>query len=151
MGEVGGVARRLIAGDTGGGSDGQHVPSLRRRRLMRRPRRRQMHYYASGLHDGTVLAAYPIRKPAPRIMRRDGMRVDADGITQHRQSAGEWLRDDGDERRFRFQDILANALNSRRALRELVLPQLEALAAEVAALRAEVARLNESRPSQANR
>lgn len=118
---------------------------------MRRPRRRQMHYYANGLYDGTVLGAYPIRKPAPRIMRRDGMRVDADGVTQFHPGAGEYLRDCSDDRRFRFQDILANALNSRRAIRDLVLPQLASLAAEVAALRAEVARLIESRAPQANR
>ena len=37
-----------------------------------------MYYFARSLYDGTVLAAYTIRKPHPRIMKRDGLRVDAD-------------------------------------------------------------------------
>jgi hypothetical protein len=44
----------------------------------------------------------------------------------------------------RFQDIIANRLNTRRALRELVLAPLAELQAEVARLRLEVARLSES-------
>lgn len=101
---------------------------------MRRQRRRPMHYLASSLYDGTVLAACPIRKPSKRIMKRDGLRVDADGVTQ------ESLRDGREltrvENRTRFQDIIAVNLNVRRTLRELVLPDLKAVLDEVRLLRA---------------
>lgn len=108
---------------------------------MRRPRKRALHYLASSLHDGTVLGACPIRKPATRIMKRDGMRTDADGITKELSRAGRELSDCRYEGRIRFQDIIANRLNTRRALREIVLVPLKKLHAEVVTLREEVARL----------
>jgi len=43
-----------------------------------------------------------------------------------------------DPGRFRFFDLLANRLNTRRAVREIVTPELEALQKEVAELRVEV-------------
>ena len=104
-------------------------------------RRRTMHYTASSLHDGTVLAAYPMRKPAPRIIKRDGLRIDADGVTIEYGGAGEELTHH--EGRFRFQDIIANSLNSRRAIRDLVLPPMAELHREITALRAEVAELKD--------
>ena len=47
-----------------------------------------MHYLASTLHDGTVLAAYPIRKPSKRAFKEDHLRVDADGVTIEHAGAG---------------------------------------------------------------
>ena len=94
---------------------------------MRSPRKRALHYSAISLHDGTILAAYPMRKPAPRIMRRDGMRTDADGVTRTFPGAGHELSDVRNESRMRFQDIIANRLNTRRALRELVVAPLAEL------------------------
>lgn len=111
---------------------------------MRSPRKRALHYSAISLHDGTILAAYPMRKPAPRIMKRDGMRTDADGVTRTFPGAGHELSDVRNESRMRFQDIIANRLNTRRALRELVVAPLAELQAEVARLRLEVARLSAS-------
>lgn len=108
---------------------------------MPRPRKRAQHYSVSSLHDGTVLAAYPMRKPAPRIMKRDGLRADADGVTRELARAGRELSDSTYEGRFRFQDIIANRLNTRRAIRELVIAPLAELHAEVTALRAEIALL----------
>lgn len=111
---------------------------------MRRPRspKRPMHYLVRRLNDGTVLAACPIRRPAPRIMKRDGLRVEADGITRVHSGAGKELSDWNNETRFRFQDIIATNLNTRRAIRELVLGPLIELRKEMAELRAEVDRLH---------
>ena len=111
---------------------------------MRRPRKRALHYSASSLHDGTVMAACPMRKPAPRIMKRDGMRTDADGVTQEFTRSGQELSDWNYEGRLRFQDIIANRLNTRRALRELVVVPLTEIHAEIAALREEVASLRQA-------
>lgn len=111
---------------------------------MKRPRRRKMHYHASSLHDGTVFAAHPIRKPAPRILKRDGFRIDADGVATEFTRNGQELSDWNNETRFRFQNIIAINLNTRRAIRELVLPQIAAIADEISALRAEVSALREA-------
>lgn len=111
---------------------------------MRRPRRRKMHYYASSLHDGTVIAAFPIRKPAARILKRDGFRIDADGVATEFTRNGRELSDCRNETRCRFQNIVATSLNTRRAIRDLILPELAALHEEVANLRAEIADLSEA-------
>jgi hypothetical protein len=111
----------------------------------RRPRRRPMTYRVSTLHDGTILAACPERKPARRIMKRDHCRIDADGVLSDISRNGKELRDWHYEGRFRFQDIIANRLNARRAIRELVLPELAALRAALTALRSDLARLEELR------
>lgn len=106
---------------------------------MRRPRRRQMHYLASTLRDGTVLASHPIRKPAPKVMKRDHLRIDEDGVTIEHSSGGQELTHA--ENRFRFQDLIAARLNTRRAIRELVLPVFAELRREIKLLRAEVGQL----------
>jgi hypothetical protein len=85
-----------------------------------------------------------MRKPAPRIMKRDGMRTDADGVTQEFTRAGRELSDWNYEGRLRFQDIIANRLNTRRALRDLVVVPLTEIHAELAALREEVASLRQA-------
>lgn len=110
---------------------------------MRLPRkkRRPMHYHVVSLYDGTITAAMPKRKPAPRVMKRDGLRVDPDGVIKEWLGAGQELSDWNNESRFRFQNIIATNLNTRRAIRELVLPVLAELREEIAALRAEVAEL----------
>jgi hypothetical protein len=109
--------------------------------MKERLRRRSMYYSASSLHDGTVLAAYPMRRPAPRILKRDGMRIDVDGVTSEWGDSGRDLSNWEVENRFRFQDIIANRLNTRRAIRELVLAPLTEMQCEISALREEVGRL----------
>jgi len=110
---------------------------------MRRTRRRALHYSAHTLYDETVLAAYPVRKPSPQRIKRDHLRIDADGVAIDFSGAGRELSDVHNDTRMRFQNIIATNLNTRRALRALVLPPLQELQAEVAALRAEVAALRQ--------
>lgn len=102
---------------------------------MRKPRRRPTYYEASTLYDGTVLAAVPQRRPSPRILRRDHHPPDEDGVFQSSPRNGKELSDPRYDGRTRFQDIIATNLNTRRALRELVLPAIAELHAEIAALR----------------
>lgn len=108
---------------------------------MPRTRRRQTYYAVHLLHDGTVIAAYPVRKPCPRILKRDGMRIDEDGRAIEFSRNGVEIGDPGNPTRMRFQDILAVNLNSRRAIRERAGGPLDELCREIRALRAEVAEL----------
>lgn len=110
---------------------------------MRRPRRKPMHYSASSLFDGTVLAAYPVRKPAPKVIKRDNLRIDDEGVCVEWLRSGKELSDVNNDTRTRFQDIIATSLNTRRALREIVLPELAALREEVAAVRSHLERIEQ--------
>jgi len=50
--------------------------------------------------------------------------------------------DSHDPGRFRFFDIMANRLNMRRAVREIVLPEIKALRDEIQELRQEIRALS---------
>ncbi|MFO0829678.1 MAG: hypothetical protein U0572_16175 [Phycisphaerales bacterium] len=115
---------------------------------MRRKRRRPVYYLATALNDGTVLAACPIRKPMQREMDRRGDRLDADGVAQESMRDGRELGNWDDPGRIRFLDIIANNLNTRRAIRALVVKPLKELAEEVARLRSEVAALERNLKAQ---
>ena len=91
---------------------------------MQRQRRRPMHYSVIGLYDGTVKSAYPVRKPIPKIIKRDKIQIDEDGVCSEWMGAGKELSDVYNETRTRFQDIIATRLNTRRAIREMILPCL---------------------------
>ena len=92
---------------------------------MRRQKRRPMHYIAICLFDGTVTAAYPVRKPTPKRIKQGNLKIDIDGICDNGwYRDGKELSDAHNENRFRFQDIISNRLNTRRAIRELVIPEL---------------------------
>jgi len=100
---------------------------------MRKQRRRKMHYKASSLFDGTVLWAFPVRKPTPKIIKRDNLKIDEEGVCVEWLRSGKELSDVNNDIRTRFQDIIATSINTCRALREVVLPELAALRDEVAA------------------
>ena len=108
---------------------------------MRRPQRRPMYYWASSLLDGTVLGTFPMRKPLPKVIKREHLKIDEDGICKESLDPGKWLCDDTRSNRFRFQDIVANRHNTRRAIRELALPELAAIREEVAAMRSQLDRI----------
>lgn len=110
---------------------------------MPKPRRRPMYYSASSLHDGTLIAACPMRRPAPRLLKERGKTIDADGVMEESSRNGKELSDSRNEGRFRFQEVITNRLNTRRAIRELLLKPLADLQSEVAVLQAEVAHLTE--------
>ena len=72
---------------------------------MRRPRRRPIYYSTIALRDGTVLSAYPQRKPAQRIMKRDGIRIDADNVFREIDISGDFMSDANNQGRTRFLQI----------------------------------------------
>ncbi len=108
---------------------------------MRRERRRALHYLANSLCDGTVLAAYPIRKPTPKVMKRDHLAVDEDGVCREWLDTGSGLAISQDAGRFRFMDIISANLNTRRAIRHLVLPRLAVLQQQVEAVQGQLDRI----------
>jgi hypothetical protein len=91
---------------------------------MRRQKRRPTYYSTICLHDGAVIAVYPVRKPIPKTIKRDKLRIDEDGVCHEIVEAGKELSDVHNEVRMRFQDIIATRLNTRRAIREIVCPLL---------------------------
>ena len=91
---------------------------------MRRPPRRLMHYTSLTLHDGTVLSAWPIRKPPPSVLKRQCIPVDPEGVLHEYARAGKEISDVNNNERWRPQTVLAMNLNVRRALRDIVLPEL---------------------------
>jgi len=80
---------------------------------------------------------YRLRK----ALWRDKLRVDPDGVTIEHAGSGSQLRDVHNETRTRFQDLIAANLNTRRAIRAMVLPALADLQSEVRALRAQLDRI----------
>ena len=97
---------------------------------MRRKKRRPKHYCRISLCDGTILAAYPVRKPTPKVQKRDKTLIDSDGISDRgRYDSG--MSYSTSENRFRFQNIMASRLNTRRAIREIVMPEINEVQKEL--------------------
>jgi hypothetical protein len=109
---------------------------------MRRPRRRPMHYTAFSLYDGTVIAARPIRKPIFRTKRQEEAAIDQDGVCQEWLEAGKELSDINNEGRTRFLDIISTRLNTRRAIREMVIPHLVKMESDIEELRKQIEQLH---------
>lgn len=108
---------------------------------MGRQRRRPMYFTVHRLHDGTVLASYPIRKPSKQELKSERMRIDPDGVAREWADNGRNLSDVNNDTRTRFQDIIATNLNTRRAVRELVEPRLAETLEEIGKLRAQLDRI----------
>ena len=99
-----------------------------------------MYFCAHALHDGTVVAAYPIRKPSPQELRDRRIPIDPEGVA--REFAHVWKDISVDNQtRTRFQSVIATDLNTRRALRELVLPALDEALEKIQALQSQLDRM----------
>ena len=108
---------------------------------MGRQRWRPMYFSAHTLNDGTVLAAFPIRKPSKQALKQNHARIDPDGVARVFADAGKDLSDVRNETRTRFQDIISTNLNTRRAIRKLVLPCLAETQEEVGKLSSQLDRI----------
>ncbi len=94
----------------------------------RRARRRKIHYTTSGFGDGSVISAGPQRKPSAKKIKERGYHIDEDGVfNESFYSPSEWVSWELHQR-VKAVTVLANRINTRRALRELVLPEIAALA-----------------------
>lgn len=100
--------------------------------MRRKPRRRPVHYCATGYRDGAVVACFPERKPSDRRIKEYGLRIDDDLVSREIfygcDNFAEWELDF----RVRVSDLLANRLNMRRTTRDLILPELASIHAALA-------------------
>lgn len=79
--------------------------------------------------DGSVFGCGPERKPATRRIKEEGIRIDEDGVFREYLYSADGMRSWTAEQREKASTILANRLNTRRAIRELVVPELAELKA----------------------
>lgn len=92
--------------------------------MARKPRRRPIHYTTFAYADGAVTSCTPERKPLPKRIKQDGLHIDDDFVCKEYLSAPDDFGRAPDELRVRFSDILANRMNMRRAIRDIVIPVL---------------------------
>jgi hypothetical protein len=110
-----------------------------------------MHYTSLGLHDGTVLSAWPIRKPPRRVFKRECSPIDPEGVVKEHTRTGEEISSVDNTERWRPQTVIAINLNVRRALRELVLPRLAETLGKVESLKGQLDRIEALLSSERNR
>jgi hypothetical protein len=79
----------------------------------------------------------------PKVIKRDNLRIDDDGVCREWLRAGQELSDPNIETRFRFQNIIATNLNTRRALREITIPRLAELQAEISTVRTQLGHIEQ--------
>ncbi len=107
----------------------------------RKPRRRMVYSYTFGFHDGAVIGAGPNRKPSEKRVKSDGLWIDDDSVFQeYLYSPTDWCSWEP-EKRTKTVEVLANRLNTRRAIRELVLPELRSLHQSIELLRDQLDRI----------
>ncbi len=112
--------------------------------MQRKQRRRPVHYHVTSFRDGAVMACLPVRKPSPKRIKEDGIRVDPDLVTDEGYYAVSQFPGWPEEIRIRNCDLLANRMNVRRAIRDLVIPELAKIESAMLKLNERLDRLAES-------
>ena len=98
----------------------------------KKPRRRDVYSVAFVFPDGSAFACAPQRKPSSKRLKDDDAYVDEDFVfREQRYGPDEWVSWPVDHRR-ELGQIMAIRLNTRRAIRDLVLPELEGIKAMLA-------------------
>jgi hypothetical protein len=115
--------------------------------MRRKVRRRPVHYLNFAYRDGAVVSSTPIRKPSKRKMKEDGLRVDDDLVCQEYLYGCDQFMDWEMDFRVRVSNLLANRMNMRRTVRELVMPELASIQATLADV---VGRLSQIEAALAN-
>lgn len=95
--------------------------------MARKLRRRPVHYVTFAYRDGAVVSCRPDRKPSARRVKADSLRIDDDLVFQEYLYGCDEFRQWELDLRVRTSDLLANRINMRRTVRELVLPELAAI------------------------
>ena len=107
----------------------------------KKPRRRDVYSIAFVLPDGSAFACGPQRKPSDKRIKEDGAHVDDDFVfREYKYGPNDWHSWPENKRR-ELTQIMAIRLNTRRAIRELVLPKLEAIQASLADIQSRLGRL----------
>ena len=98
----------------------------------KKTRRRMVYSNAFCMHDGSVFACGPERKPTANRIKQEGIFIDDDGVFKEALYDPTSWKSWSDDQREKLVTILANRLNTRRAIRELILPELAAIQATLA-------------------
>jgi hypothetical protein len=86
----------------------------------KKSRRRMVHAVTFGFNDGSVISCGPDRKPSNKRIKKKGISICPDGVFRgYYYSPTYWHSFDADARH-EIAVTLANRLNTRRAMRELV-------------------------------
>lgn len=96
-------------------------------------RRKPAYYLTYGLKDGTITAVLQTRKPLKKSLRR-GEKIDEDGVYRTYVHECSDYQDLEDRHYVTRHVALAGRLNTRRAIRELVLPRLDEIASQLEAI-----------------
>jgi hypothetical protein len=94
-----------------------------------------------GFHDGAVVGVFPDRKPTEKKLKDDGLKIDEDGVFRESFYDPTYWHKWEPEKRTKLGEVLANRMNTRRALRELVLPELNAMQESIDSLREQLDRV----------
>jgi hypothetical protein len=107
----------------------------------RRSRHRMVYSWTYGFHDGAVVGVFPDRKPTEKKLKDDGLKIDEDGVFRESFYDPTYWHKWEPEKRTKLGEVLANRMNTRRALRELVLPELNAMQESIDSLREQLDRV----------
>ena len=111
---------------------------------MPRNKRAAVHFVSSSFPGGASFSAHPDRKPYVKKGKKKDIfspQDDPDLVCYEFFSSANDFKELPDQSRLHVSGVLANRINARRALRELVLPQLEAIQKSLDALHARLDRL----------
>ncbi len=90
-------------------------------------------------------------KPLPKRIKEYKIKIDEDGVCDEGwYRSGKSFSDCNVENRFRFQNIISNRLNTRRAIREIVMPELAQLKEDIKAIRSQLNEIQASLGNQSN-
>jgi hypothetical protein len=110
--------------------------------MPRKRQRKPVHYTAIAYQDGAVIAAFPMVKPTAKHLKERKQVVDADGVCIESKYAWQGFGTFPDAERRHLATLHANRLNTRRALREIVLQELTSIQAAVARLSEQIEQLD---------
>jgi len=111
--------------------------------MPRKPRRRPVHYTTFALRDGAVTSCFPTRKPSAKRLKEDGIRIDSDLVCKEYLYGASEPQTWEIEQRVRTADLLANRMNMRRTVRELVSPELAEIRKALSAIQGRLARIEQ--------
>ena len=111
----------------------------------RKRQRKEQHYLTIGYRDGAVTACLPKRKPSAKSLEFMGDVVDDDFVYREYHQSADEIFELPAEVSVRLVDVLANRINTRRAVRELVLPELKAIRESLETIHQRLDRLERNR------
>ena len=110
----------------------------------RKPRRRTVYSWTFGFPDGAVIGVAPERKPTDKRIKEEGWSIDDDGVYRETLYDSDYWKTWEPEKRYKAVELLANRLNTRRAIRELILPELKSLHESIDSLRKQLDRIEDA-------